>query len=390
MQTRREFLRNAAALSGTAFVLGSIPEAIAKAVAIDPEKGTTFLDAEHVVVLMQENRSFDHCYGALQGVRGFRDPRAHLLPGGDAVWFQADGKGDVYAPFRLDIKETNVTWIGGLPHSWPDQVDARNGGRYDKWLIAKHRDDLPMAMGHYSRADIPFYYALADAFTVCDYAFCSSLTGTTPNRLFLWTGTIRKDAADFPRVQNGDTDYDAEAAWTTYPERLESAGVSWRIYQNEISLDTGLNGDEDNWLSNFTDNPIEWFSQYNVRFSKKHREQLDRLVESLPQEIATKEAQSPRTEKLTKEIEGLKSRLKNAETERKIWTEAAWNALTPRGKALHEKAFCTNEGDPHYRELTPLKHRDGDVEREIAVPKGDVLYRFRKDVDEGKLPAVSW
>jgi phospholipase C len=99
-------------------------------------------------------------------------------------------------PFRLDITATNATWIGSLPHSWPDQVDAHARGRYDQWLIAKRNRDLsPFALGHYARRDIPFYYALADAFTVCDQAFCSSLTGTTANRLYLWTGQIRRDAS---------------------------------------------------------------------------------------------------------------------------------------------------------------------------------------------------
>ncbi|RYG78102.1 phospholipase C, phosphocholine-specific, partial [bacterium] len=243
MPTRRDFLRSAAALTGSAFVTGSVPAAIARAMAIDPAPGTTFMDAEHVVILMQENRSFDHCYGALQGVRGFRDPRAHVQPNGNPVWFQTDPKGATYAPFRLNIKESNVTWIGGLPHSWRDQVDARNGGRYDRWLHAKPREELPFTLGHYTREDLPFYYALADAFTVCDAAFCSSLTGTTPNRLYLWSGTIRESAKATARVQNGDTDYEREAAWTTYPERLEDAGIPWRIYQNEISLDTGLKGE---------------------------------------------------------------------------------------------------------------------------------------------------
>ena len=137
MQTRRDFLHSAALLTSGAFVRGSIPDAIARALAINPAAGTTFLDAEHVVILMQENRSFDHSYGTLRGVRGFNDPRAHTQPNGNPVWVQTDAKGDTYAPFRLDINSTNATWMGGLPHTWPDQVDARNGGRYDKWLIAK-------------------------------------------------------------------------------------------------------------------------------------------------------------------------------------------------------------------------------------------------------------
>ncbi|CAN5419382.1 phospholipase C, phosphocholine-specific [soil metagenome] len=397
MQTRRDFLRNAAVLTGTSFVWGSVPEAIAKAMAIDPESGTTFHDAEHVVILMQENRSFDHCYGALQGVRGFRDPRAHTLPNGNPVWFQTDKAGNTYAPFRLDMKGSNVTWIGGLPHSWTDQVDARNGGHYDKWLIAKPRKEFPFTLGHYDRRDLPFYYALADAFTVCDQAFCSSLTGTTPNRLFLWTGNIRKDKNDFPRVQNGDTDYDAEASWTTFPERLEDAGVSWRIYQNEISYDTGFEGEQDSWLSNFTDNPIEWFTQYRVRFSKSRRNHLAKMMEVLPKEIVAKEKSLQAAdmtkeagEKLNKEVTDLRARLNESEAEHALYHDESWSALSSRDKALHEKAFITNEGDPDYRSLTTLRYKDGDKEREVQVPKGDTLHRFRKDVETGRLPAVSW
>ncbi len=286
MHTRRDFLRNAAVLTGGAFAWGSIPDAIARAMAIQPAAGTTFRDAEHVVILMQENRSFDHAYGALRGVRGFRDPRAHVQPNGNRVWFQTDARGDTYAPFRLDMAGSSATWIGGLPHTWVDQVDARNGGRYDRWLIAKPKRDLPFTLGHYARADIPFYYALADAFTVCDQAFCSSLTGTTANRLFLWSGNIRHDAADVPRVQNAETYYDREATWRTFPDRLEDAGVSWRIYQNEISMDSGLNGAELPWLGSFTDNPIEWFPQFNVRFAKSRREYLPAFLAAAPQQIS--------------------------------------------------------------------------------------------------------
>ncbi len=397
MQTRRDFLRSAAVLTGTAFVWGSVPEAIAKALAIDPERGSTFLDAEHIVVLMQENRSFDHCYGALRGVRGFRDPRAHVQSDGNPVWFQTDAKGGTYAPFRLDMKGTNATWIGGLPHSWPDQVDARNGGRYDRWLVAKPKRDLPFTLGHYTRQDIPFYYTLADAFTVCDQAFCSSLTGTTPNRLFLWTGTIRRDADDPARVQNAYTDYDRDAAWTTFPERLESAGVSWRIYQNEISLDTGFEGEQDPWLSSFTDNPIEWFTQYHVRFAASRRAFVAARTAALPEEIAkiekvlqTADLTTDAGKALAKDLSEKKAQLREFETERAAYHEGAWDALPPHAKALHEKAFATNEGDPHHRVLSTLEYQDGDQARKVQVPKGDTLHRFRQDVETGHLPAVSW
>ncbi|MEP6492165.1 MAG: phospholipase C, phosphocholine-specific [bacterium] len=397
MHTRRDFLRNAAVLTGGALAAGSIPDAIARALAIDPPPGTTFHDAEHVVILMQENRSFDHAYGALRGVRGFRDPRAHVLPNGNAAWFQTDARGDTYAPFRLDIAGTSATWIGGLPHTWPDQIDARNGGKYDQWLIAKPKRDLPFTLGHYSRADIPFYYALADAFTVCDQAFCSSLTGTTANRLFLWTGAIRAGASDVPRVMNADTVYEKEAGWRTFPERLEDAGVSWRMYQNEVSLDSGLAADEDAWLSSFGDNPIEWFTQFNVRFAKSRRAFLPKFIAAAPALIEAKERAlaaadltAEAREKLRKDVAGLRARLEIAAVEIAKYTDSAWNALSPHAKALHEKAFTTNAGDPLYRSLAPLSYHDGEAAREMRVPSGDVLHQFRHDVAGGTLPAVSW
>jgi len=397
MHSRRDFLRAATALGSTAFAAGSIPEAIARALAIDPAAGTTFLDAEHVVVLMQENRSFDHAFGTLRGVRGFRDPRVHIQPDGKPVWYQTDAHGATYPPFRLDITRTNATWIGGLPHSWTDQIDARNGGRYDQWLIAKPKRDLPFTLGHYTREDLPFYYALADAFTICDQTFCSSLTGTTPNRLFLWTGNIRRDASHVARVQNEDTIYDHEAAWRTFPERLEDAGVSWRIYQNDLGMDTGLSDDGDALLANFQDNPIEWFTQYNVRFTRSRREWLPKLIAGLPARIAAAEAAlgapsltAAELQQRRSDLADLKSQLVSAPVEWELYNGAAWNALAPRLKSLHERAFTTNRGDPHFRELAMLRYQDGGATREVPVPAGDLLFQFRKDVTEGNLPAVSW
>ncbi len=185
-------------LTGGAGLFNALPASIQKALAINPAPGSTYLDAEHVVILMQENRSFDHCYGTLRGVRGFNDPRAIKLPNKNLVWLQTNAFGETYVPFRLNIKESRATWMGSLPHSWTNQVDARNNGKYDQWLIAKQSGNkdykkMPLTQGFYSREDIPFYYSLADSFTVCDQNFCSSLTGTTPNRLYLWSGTVREN-----------------------------------------------------------------------------------------------------------------------------------------------------------------------------------------------------
>jgi phospholipase C len=403
MQTsRRDFIKQAAMLSGIG-AIGLFTESIERAMAIEPEPGTTFLDAEHIVVLMQENRSFDHTFGALRGVRGFSDPRAITLPDGNPVWAQSDKKGRTFVPFRFDIKETKATWMGSLPHSWSNQVDARNDGRYDRWLEAKqHEDDkayaeMPLTLGYYQREDIPFYYALADAFTVCDQNFCSSLTGTNANRLHLWTGTIRaKQSSDsFAHVLNEDVDYGRWASWPTFPERLEDLGVSWRIYQNELSLESGLAGEHDAWLANFTDNPIEWFAQYGVRFAATHREFILKRLGEIPREISAKQAEArsatgDRRDRLKKENSDLEKTLARFQSEQVEFSRECFESLSDRAKRLHDRAFTVNSGDPDFRTLTELAYRDGNIDRKMLVPKGDALHQFRKDVGEGKLPMISW
>ena len=168
-------------LSGAAGLSSAVPASIQSALTINPEPGSSYLDAEHVVILMQENRSFDHCFGALRGVRGFNDPRAITLPDKNLVWLQTNEAGETYAPFRFDIHDTKITWMGSIPHSRPSQVDADNRGKYDQWLNAKRSGNkkyanMPLTLGHYIREDLPFNYAMADAFTVCDQNFCSAMT----------------------------------------------------------------------------------------------------------------------------------------------------------------------------------------------------------------------
>src|ERR1700743_4027882 len=100
LDSRRDFLKKAALLSGAAAVTSALPPVIQRALAINPELGSTFYDAEHIVFLMQENRSFDHQLGTLQGVRGYNDPRAINLPNKNKVWLQNNKDGDTFSPFH--------------------------------------------------------------------------------------------------------------------------------------------------------------------------------------------------------------------------------------------------------------------------------------------------
>lgn len=401
MQTRREFMRAAAVLAGSTSIFGGILDSIARAAAIEPAAGSSFLDAEHVVILMQENRSFDHAFGSLRGVRGHNDPRAIRLSDGNPVWVQTNPKGEKYIPFRLDIKESKSTWMGHLPHTWPDQVDAANGGKHDRWLeVKKSRKkdyaDMPLTLGFHTREDIPFYYALADAFTIGDQYFCSSLTGTTPNRLYLWTGTIReKQSPEVPAfVRNEDCEYGHWCNWKTFPERLEEAGVSWKVYQNELFLPTGLPSEANPWVANFGTNILEWFSQFNVRFVEQHFKFLPERIKNLPAEMEKVrkriETEPDYADRNRRRLEELSALLPKLEKDLVDFAPANFEKLSAAQKSLHQRAFVTNRADPAYRELIEFEYTDGDEPRKVKVPKADPFHQFRQDVNSGKLPAVSW
>ncbi len=358
MDSRRDFIKKAALLSGALNLPNVIPMSIQKAMAINADPGSTFYDAEHIVFLMQENRSFDHMFGTLNGVRGFNDPRVKTLPNHNKAWLQNDDKGNTFAPFHIDINKTKITWQGGLPHSWNDQVAARNKGNYDKWVPVKSL----MALGHYKRTDIPFYYAMADAFTICDHHFCSSLTGTTPNRLFFWTGTIRpeQNANSVPVVSNSQAEShdNVYVDWQTFPALLEDHGVSWKVYQNELWTSGLPEGEIDDWLGNYGDNALEYVKQHQVKLSAYFRKNGDHT--SRPALTATE-------------------------------VLAKYNKLSQREKNLINKAFSTNIDDPDYLKLTPYTYTNEVGAKEtINIPAGDIFKQFRTDVDSGKLPTVSW
>lgn len=383
---RREFLEKSSILLAGLGTSGVLHPSILKALAIDPAAQSTFYDAEHVVILMQENRSFDHAFGALKGVRGFLDKRAFIKQDGHSVFFQKNDEGKYASPARLDLRNTKSTWMSSLPHSWADQQKALNKGKYDQWLQAKasgnkEYKNIPLTLGYYNREDLPFYYQLADAFTIFDQYFCSSLTGTTPNRLFLWSGTLREQQNGKVKanVVNENIDYDKarQAKWKSFPEILEQQNVSWKIYQNEISLPKGMSGEQEAWLSNFTDNPIEWFSKFNVKFSKGYYQNIPNIIAYLKQEM----------EKNPNQKERLEAMLAEVQEDQVKYHPDNYSKLSKEEKNLHEKAFTTNSNNPDYWKLEIGKDENGE---RLVVPEGDVLFQFRKDVEEKKLPLVSW
>jgi phospholipase C len=401
MQTRRDFLKLAAIASGAAGISGLVPDSIQRAYAIEPAPGSTYLDAEHIVILMQENRSFDHAFGTLRGVRGFNDPRALRLANGNSVFVQTDAAGNSYAPWRLDIRDTRITWMGSLPHSRESQVDAWNEGRHDGWLEAKRSETaeyshLPLTMGHFTREDLPFYYAMADAFTVCDQNYCAVMTSTSPNRSYFWTGTIRdQQRADSKVFMRNEQIDDGGMSWKTFPERLQEAGISWKSYQNDLTR-SGLSGEKDAWLGNYGDNVLECFSAYNVeaypgfvRAAEQWSSELSAQAAKLETEISAHNDPAEAA-KLQAKLDNTRSRIEGLKKLLAKSGEARYQQLSEQEKALHHAAFITNAGDPDYHDLLPLSFEDQGKPKTMQVPKGDVLYQFRKDVNEGKLPTISW
>ncbi|ESQ74540.1 phosphocholine-specific phospholipase C [Asticcacaulis sp. AC402] len=275
MIDRRHLLSTA--LAGA---LGTLPPSIARALDIPARVRTgTLQDVEHVVILMQENRSFDHYFGTLNGVQGFGDrfaiPVADIGARKRGTVFAQPRDGDPYkliAPFPLDTaKDFRLMRVEGTPHSFKDAQDAWDHGRMGRWPDAKHNH----AMGYFTRADLPFQYALAEAFTLCDAYFCAMHAGTNPNRLFHWTG--KNTGPGGPAIDNGYDSLSADPAghggydWTTYPERLSAAGIEWQVYQD---MD-----------DNFTDNPLAGFKTYRAA----HRASSQRLMDLARRSIRTRD-----------------------------------------------------------------------------------------------------
>jgi phospholipase C len=229
-------------------------------------------DIQHVVILMQENRAFDHYFGTLSGVRGFSDPHvlsqavgANRYPVFDQFGYQpgtgADAAGYLQ-PFRLSsdppLRDGQTT--NDISHTWPTQHHSWNGGAMDKFvaahLAADGAENGLATMGYYARADLPFYYALADAFTVCDGYFSSVIGPTDPNRLMSMSASIDPDGtAGGPVVEtfgNRLAEY-GKLSWETMPERLLAAGVSWKVYNDR--------------LGELALSPLPYFKAYNDPFS---------------------------------------------------------------------------------------------------------------------------
>ena len=254
---RRKFIKISAGAAGAGAALTMLPGLIQKALAVEANNRTKSIrDVEHIVILMQENRSFDHYFGTLKGVRGFGDRFPVPLESGQRAFFQSDGQ-KVVPPYRANKKTMNAALVHGTPHDFSDMQAAWNQGKYGYWPLFK----TPYSMAYYTREEIPFQYALAESFTLMDAYHCSVATGTDPNRIMFWSGSnfdpekraaginctdadsepvnLRCWAAHEPGTNKpgrmpdpGYTYQGSSFKWDTIPDVLQKAGISWRIYQD--------------------------------------------------------------------------------------------------------------------------------------------------------------
>jgi phospholipase C len=210
---------------------------------------------KHIVIFMQENRAFDHYYGYLSGVRGFNDRAATPTRLGGDTFFQpvipntvpTSGNGTLAGPYMIPFP-VRSTETSGMCMPAPSMdffvnMGVISNGTYDGWNTAR---DPGMGMSYFNRTDLPYYYALYDEWMVGDHYFQSTPTETNPNRLHLFSGTNGLNLGHFPIL------YDEEPApgwkWETLAETLQSANVSWRVYQE---------------LDNFDDNGFQWFELFD-------------------------------------------------------------------------------------------------------------------------------
>ena len=235
-------------------------------------------DIKHVVVLMQENRSFDHYFGAMPGVRGFADTS---VPKSRFYQYDSDNPDKYLLPFHTDTHSSSAQNLPSNSHSWGPQHQSWDNGKMDGFVTAHLEADGvagQYTMAYFKRDDVPFHWALADAFTICDGYHCSMLGPTWPNRLYLMTGQV--DPAGVAGGPVYDNYVPTEGySWKTYPEMLTQGGVSWKIYQE---------------VDNYGMNVLEYFDQYQnapvssplyqnaMRFYQAGQFEYDAMHDQLP------------------------------------------------------------------------------------------------------------
>ncbi len=259
--TRRKLLQYAAAFGGLEWA-GSLLSGCGLSGSMNtlPASGTcsTVSAIDHVVILIQENRSFDHYFGSYRGVRGFNDPSAAFqqpYPGNTSA-----SPAGVLLPYHLDSTKTNAACTHDISHDWIPQHQSWNSGAMNGFVtsrLAINANDAVLSMGYYDRGDLPFYYAAADAFTICDNYCCSVIGPTDPNRIYSMAASMDPDGKNGgPLLQTLVTNrssFFGKLTYTTMPEQLQTRGISWKVYTSP---------DQNILNKTFSDNVLSYFKNY--------------------------------------------------------------------------------------------------------------------------------
>lgn len=233
-------------------------------------------DIDHVIILIQENRSFDHYFGTYSGVEGYGNVAAKSIF--EQEGYPAPGFEGKLLPFHLETGGA-AQCFPDITHSWQPQHKAWDNGALDKIVTTHMEYDGSEAgaatMGYYEQSDIPFYRELANAYTICDHYYCSVLGPTDPNRLYSMSGTIDPNGENggplVETLEKGDPRAAGKLTWTTMPEQLTAAGISWKVYSGTAA------GNEDNeleYFKNFQTNPTLHSLAFEQNYPKQFKKDL--------------------------------------------------------------------------------------------------------------------
>src|SRR5579862_2382157 len=266
--TRRELLKLATAATAAEFASLALQGCNASKLISPVSSGcSTIADIEHVVVLTQENRSFDHYFGSYRGVRGFSDQsNAFQQPDPANTTISPAG---VLLPFHLDTANSNAACTHDITHDWVPQHQSWDNGKMDGFVSSRlqiNSNDALLSMGYYTRADIPYYYALADAFTICDSYFCSVIGPTDPNRLYCMAASLDPDGKNggpvLQTIINNRSAMYGRLTYTTMPEQLQAKGISWKVYSSpDVNILGGI----------LSDNVLSYFKNFQDPSSVLHQ-----------------------------------------------------------------------------------------------------------------------
>ncbi len=171
---------------------------------------------DHVIMVLQENRSFDHYFGTMPGVDGIPEDASNPNTDGTPV-----------APFH-----TNDYCIQDVSHSWDGSHRQYNGGLNDGFIVTNN----PLgarALGYLTDADLPFYWSLFGTFAMSDHHHCSVMGPTWVNRFYYMSGT------SFGRTSNGAPQESRLVDDYLILQQLDARGIDWRIYQSDVPFVLG-------------------------------------------------------------------------------------------------------------------------------------------------------